>query len=100
MFIIELCRRSFLKLSAFKKNLHRSLKDYDVQALSETHSVQTIGKVPVFILQKTVRFFTNALKCFAKTSGGTASLSSGEIQPSGRRCFRVYEIIRVMPDFF
>ena len=74
---------------------------FDLQALSETRSAQTVGKVPVFILQRTVRFFTNALKCFLKSATVTAFLKKSEaIQPSGRRSFRIYVIIRVMPGFF
>jgi len=45
---------------------------FDLQALSETRSAQTVGKVPVFILQRTGRFFTNALKCFVKSATVTA----------------------------
>ena len=49
---------------------------FDLQALSETRSAQTVGKVPVFILQRTVRFFTNALKCFVKSATVTAFLKN------------------------
>jgi len=51
---------------------------FDSQALSETRSAQTAGKVPVFILQRTVRFFTNALKCFVKSAAVTAFLKNPE----------------------
>jgi len=71
-----------------------------LQTLSETRSAQTVGKVPVLILQRIVRFFTNALKCFVKSATGTAfSKKSEAIQPSGRRGFKIYIGIRVMPGF-
>jgi len=74
---------------------------FGLQALSETRSAQTVGKVPAFILQRTVRFFTNALKCFIKYAAATAFLKKyGAIHPSGRRSFQIYKIIRIMPDFF
>jgi len=74
---------------------------FDLQALSETRFAQTVGKVPVFILQRTVRFFTNALKCFVKSAAVTAFFKKpGQYSLQADALFGFVELSALCQNFF